>query len=183
MPVRKTHQEKINGKVLTLSTVDGIKNGLARLETSGKIEFECFYVNDLLDGRFIRYYSSGNVLSIVNYEKGILQGGFVSFYESGVKQVTGTYKSGVYNGLLKTYDEFGDIIKVEPYVDGKLSGKVVSYYSRCVSSKSSSGVMEIAFFENGLLHGNKMTFSPDGKVMSVTPYYHGRPLRYSIVRS
>ena len=91
----------------------------------------------------------------------------------------GSYLNDEYHGKINTYDEFGDVIKIEQYVNGRLHGQVVSFYPvKMAETSKTRRVMEIAFYDNGLLHGNKISFMPSGKIMSTIPYAHGRPLRY-----
>ena len=178
-----TKIEKVGDRTLTFSILNGIKHGAFLLERSGKKEFEGFFENGILTGKFVSYHPEGQVMSIVNYKSGLLDGAFVFFYKSGIKQLTGNYKNGQYDGNIMTYDEFGDVIAIEHYVEGKLHGKSTKYYPKNITHGNKSQPMEIALYENGLLHGNKVSFLPSGKVMSIVPYYKGRPLRYGTMNA
>lgn len=170
---------KVGELTLTFFLKDNIKHGYMTVHNKGVKELECLYKDGLLAGDFINYYTSGNIMSSFYYNDGKKNGAFSIWYESGVRQMVGYYQNDKYHGIVTTYDEFGDVIKIEQYESGKLHGKVVSYYPVNVSASTQTRqVMEIAFYDNGLLHGNKTSFMPSGKLMSIIPYNHGRPLRY-----
>ena len=175
--------EQVGDRTLTYSIFNGVRQGCFHIEKSGKSEIEGNFKNGFLNGRFVRYYSGGEVMSIVNYNSGTLNGSFVFFYKSGVKQLTGSYKDGQYDGPVVTYDEFGDIIAIERYVTGELHGQSIRYYPKNIIRGNKNQPMEISLYENGVLHGNKISFLPSGEIASIIPYYKGRPLRYGTMNA
>jgi len=74
------------------------------------------------------------------------------------------------NETSKKIEQTGDRTLIVTLVNGIKHGEI------CLKNQ---GKKELeGNYENGLLHGNKVSFSPSGKVTSVIPYYKGRPLRY-----
>lgn len=113
---------------------------------NGNKEMTAFFVNEKVDGEMIRYYETGKVASIENYSKHIKNGLSVNYYESGNRRFEGYFYRGlevghqyeyfdnkenslkydtyIYllgdkrkpNGTTE-YNEKGEIIKQDPYVE------------------------------------------------------------------
>ena len=167
--------EELESGTLFITYRNGKKNGPSRFEIEPGInEVIMNYEDDLLSGEYIQYYRNGAVMNVMNYSEGILNGPFNSYFENGMIQMSANYSDGAYHGLVTSYDEFGDVISEVPYVQGIIHGKKTIYYPR----SQGGGILEVSFYENGLLTGNKILYYNTGEVMSVTPYLNGRPQRY-----
>lgn len=62
------------------------------------------FVDNVVDGEFIRFYENGDTLTVAKMEKGIYQGYFREYYPG--------------NKLMQSYQ----------YVDGKISGRFLTYF-------------------------------------------------------
>ncbi|MFA6709196.1 MAG: toxin-antitoxin system YwqK family antitoxin [Fusobacterium sp.] len=68
-----------------------------------------FYKNGKPDGKWIYFYSNGNIKSIENWKDGKLHGKYILYSSNGEKYLETKYKKGLDNGNYKIY-----------YSDGKL---------------------------------------------------------------
>ena len=169
--------EELSDGTLCLNFLNGKRHGKCLYKDKNQyVIYEMNFDNDKLHGEFKQYYSNNKLMIVMNYQQGVLQGKFSMFYESGVLQMQANYTNGVYDGLIIMYDEFGDKISETPYKLGKKHGKSLNYYP-----KSQGGhVSELSYYVDGLLSGDKISFSTDGNVSSVTRYVSGRPQSYPI---
>ncbi len=123
-----------NGNISTEEAfIDDLKNGFSRR----------FYPNTNLqtaipfslgkeEGRGIECDSSGNVITLLDYKKGVLvqrkivnrtdkqnrkAGNWVELYQDfSIKSET-AYQAGLKNGYVKTFDQRGNLQKIERYID------------------------------------------------------------------
>ena len=94
--IEKTYYE--NGNLQSeITTLNGISNGIAKLYyESGKIRTKGFYI----DGK----------------ENGIWN----IYYENEILKIEGEWKDSKPNGIWKYYDEYGQLVKISKYLNGKL---------------------------------------------------------------
>jgi antitoxin component YwqK of YwqJK toxin-antitoxin module len=85
-----------------------------RLETYGK--------NGMLDGKFIRYNSSGGIESDGLYDDGKPSGKWTYYHPHGVVMRECSYKEGKVDGRSKTYSVSNILMEDAEYKDGKLDG-------------------------------------------------------------
>ncbi|MBU2945716.1 toxin-antitoxin system YwqK family antitoxin [Zobellia uliginosa] len=77
----------------------------------------------LKEGEEISYYEDGKEKARGINKAGMSYNG--SFYNEYTRKIT-SYKEGVFHGPLTTFNEQGKIISIREYVNGKISGKVMS---------------------------------------------------------
>ena len=169
--------EKLSDGTLYLNFLNGKKQGPGRFENNNKrVLYEMNFANDCLNGEFKQYYNNGTLMTVMNYQNGVLHGEFLMYYESGMLQMKINYNNGSYDGLMIVYDEFGDKISETPYKTGQKHGRSLKYYPKIQGGH----VSELAYYVDGLLSGDKIDFSMDGNVSSVTSYISGRPQSYPV---
>lgn len=172
--------ETIDDGTLFITYKNGMKNGPMKLQLeNGNLVFTANYQDDVLNGEYISYYPSGSVMSAMCYFNGKLHGKFVHYSENNMPILITHYVNGKYHGLYCCYDEFGDKLLEVMYENGVKNGQSISYYSK----KQGGGRFEIANYCNNLLEGNKVSLYPNGKVMTVVPYIHGRAQKYPVTFS
>jgi antitoxin component YwqK of YwqJK toxin-antitoxin module len=168
-------EETDTGKIY-INFVNGKKNGITKfVNEEGVILSEIEYQADIINGSVKQYYVTGNVMAIIAYKNGIQDGKFTTFYENGLIQFEVNYVKGEFDGPFVTYDEFGDKLSEISYKNGKKQGKSVTYYPK----HNGGGPSEISNYENGLLHGDRISLYPTGEILNVTPYIKGKAQEYT----
>jgi antitoxin component YwqK of YwqJK toxin-antitoxin module len=92
---------------------------------TGELIEEINYDNGVQHGMWKRYFSNGNLHFQGNVVKGKWQGPYVFNYPDGKKQVAGVYEQSLKQGDWLYYDDKGQLIKVETFVEGKIATKKV----------------------------------------------------------
>ncbi len=79
-------------------------------------------------GKWNFYQPDGiSLLSVENYINGILEGEVLTYYSNGKITEILHYKSGKLNGVVKQFSKIGSVLNHVNYVDGKLNG-LAQYY-------------------------------------------------------
>lgn len=95
----------------------------------GTVQMKIEKKGDMMHGRFLSFYSNGKKELDCFYVNNIIEGVFTKYYYSGIICETGNYVKGKREGSYLFYDEFGRFIKEVHYVNDTLNGAVVEYYS------------------------------------------------------
>lgn len=74
------------------------------------------------NGKWITFYSNGNIKSIINWEEGKLSGKYILYESNGQKSSEAVYYQGKENGAYKTYHKNGQIRMSGQYEMGKPVG-------------------------------------------------------------
>ena len=119
--IRKTYYE--NGNIETERTfVDGVEHGPAKgWFESGKLEFEAFKENGLVQGLVKNYYENGNLRIETNYIDQVKEGEEKLYYDTGQLARLNNYQNNQLNGLVEFYSKEGDLTDKVKYINGKIS--------------------------------------------------------------
>jgi antitoxin component YwqK of YwqJK toxin-antitoxin module len=124
-------------------------------------------VDGKLHGKFVSYWSNGNVSQMCTYDNGQLHGEFVSYYENRLIWEKCTYVHGQRHGEAILYHDNGQVWHKYNYVNGKLHGEYVQYWS-------DGTVCEKCNFFFGEEHGEYVRYNYHGKVDKKCTYVHGQ---------
>lgn len=73
------------------------------------------YVNDLIEGKVLSYYPTGEISSKIQYSNGLREGQMIKWYNTGQVKLEAYFSSNQPSGTWKFYDKEGNIIKQEYY--------------------------------------------------------------------
>ena len=106
----------------TDSTETVLCNGKFRKFYSGfNIKSSATYSNGKLHGEYVEHYTNGLIKSTMHYSNGLLNGEVVEYYpEINIMKTKFHYTNGLKNGECTTYDEVGEVILKQIYVNGVL---------------------------------------------------------------
>lgn len=96
-----------------------------------KIEYQGYVSNngeELLDGKYIIYYNTGNVNQKFYYENNNRHGSAVAYYKNGNLSLKSNYCMGILNGEWVKYYENGNIKEKGTYFNGEKLGLWEEYY-------------------------------------------------------
>ena len=155
-------RERINRK-----DANGLKQGLWKdFYKNNKLKSEITYLNDMKNGYFKKYDSSGTLVSIEKYindeiikhaeelkEYEIRR----DYYPNGRVMIEGSYYNGKPDGIRREYDENGKITNSYIFYDGILSGE---------------GIVDI----DGFKQGPWKEYYEDGNIMSEGVYKNNLPI-------
>lgn len=101
--------------------IEGKRNGKKiTYYENGNIYEEITFENDVEQGSWKMYYSSGALKIDAKYLDGNLDGKIVYYHSNGKVEVEGFYKNAVENGYWRFYDVHGRIEKEAYYKNGEL---------------------------------------------------------------
>jgi antitoxin component YwqK of YwqJK toxin-antitoxin module len=101
-----------NGKI-----PDGTVKGY---DESGRLEYECNYKDNKLEGVSRVYYESGKLMKEWGYKNNKLNGLTKWFSENGTLLRQFSYKDGIRDGMTRKFYENGEIWSIKTYKNGKL---------------------------------------------------------------
>ena len=162
----------------TITTCAKIKNDLARLE--------CFLESLNMDetqhlkdrpaqttstgwtGKGLTYYENGQIKEDGNFKDGNKVKKWITYYENGAIQNKGNYKYGKRYGKWTFYHSEGKLLgftgsqhrqieREEKYTDGKLDGKMISYYKN-------GQIKNKANYKDGLSDGKWTFYYENGQI-------------------
>ncbi|NLI09279.1 MAG: toxin-antitoxin system YwqK family antitoxin [Elusimicrobia bacterium] len=82
---------------------------------------------EIKNGKYSRFYPSGNILSEIYFENGKENGLAKFYYENGNLQTKAEYKNGVLDGAVYSYSPEGKILAEQNYKEGVLDGDFIEY--------------------------------------------------------
>ena len=105
---------------------------------------EFSYVNDVQDGKQIKYYPTGKILEVAEYQKGYLNGVSKIYTQDGDLRSECSYKNDKIIGDKIVYHPNGTIALISPHKDGKPHGVTKKF-------SETGDLIEEWFFEDGVL--------------------------------
>jgi antitoxin component YwqK of YwqJK toxin-antitoxin module len=107
--------------------VKGVRQGVTRVYSQGRLLAKQHFVAGVLHGETISYAQSGDVASTQNFFRGQLEGESV-FLNEGVRVRRALYHKGKLQGETTTYDRDGRLVQREIYKDDLLEGPLTRYW-------------------------------------------------------
>ncbi|MEM8908478.1 MAG: hypothetical protein AAGD05_11575 [Bacteroidota bacterium] len=108
--------------------VNGKKNGLhMELNNRGQVELQCYYADDVLDGKWAKYKFGSRPEKEVTYKMGNFDGVYKEYHSNGKLQKEIHYKDGVQHGSFKQYNDQEQLVMEYEYDNGKkVSGGIIT---------------------------------------------------------
>ncbi len=117
----KIAQQKEDEYGNILHTTGKIPDGTAKgYDESGRLEYECNYKDNELEGIIRVYYKSGKLMNEWSYKNNKLNGLTKWYSENGTLVRQFSYKDGIREGMTKKFYENGGIWSIKTYEHGKL---------------------------------------------------------------
>lgn len=132
---------------------------------NGKLKSELRYADGELNGNCLWYYNNGQLEKDCWYKYGQLDSVYTTWYESGQLFQDGQYADGMMDGSWLVFYPDGSLAAKAQYDKG--SGKQTGY-------NADGCVVFEAFYLNNEKHGCETRYAPDGRVLQVTEYEHGK---------
>lgn len=82
-----------------------------------------------LTGKYIDYYSNGNICLECDFEKGRFEGKYIDYFSNGRVYSERNYKRSILHGKQISYYSNGQVCSEHNYKKGRYHGKQISYYS------------------------------------------------------
>lgn len=99
--------------------INNLKEGKSvKYHLNGNIAEELFYVNDSKDGGWVQYFTDGQVCIKSSYTNNSVNGKFETFHTNGKREITGTYINDIRNGEWKFYNDDGTFKRTIIYRNG-----------------------------------------------------------------
>jgi antitoxin component YwqK of YwqJK toxin-antitoxin module len=147
----------------TYHLVEGRMEGSAEDYQEGRLVRKFTLANGLIDGTMESYDAAGVLESTMAFSQGKLHG--PCFYGTG-KRVTleMAFENGVQQGWMNTYHENGELQSCVQYQEGLMEGLHQVFDDK-------KGLVRTAFYVQGQLDGEVVTFYPDSKQSADTQTY------------
>lgn len=86
-----------------------------------------FLEGEIKEGKYLRTYPSGKILSEIYFKNGKENGLTKFYYENGNLQAKAEYKNGLLDGTVYSYSPQGNLLSEQNYKDGLLDGAFIEY--------------------------------------------------------
>lgn len=157
----------------------------------GPVESETFFTDGYAQGKSVQYGLDGRIITWMEYRRGVLirkeeinrvdeQGlktGVWKWWngEEGYLEREGYFRKGLKNGYFKQYDDEGNLISVEKYVDDVLQENAIETTPLRVrrTLHSTGKIKTIGGFRNGIPDGVHREYDTAGTVVSGAVYTMG----------
>lgn len=132
--------------------------------SSGNLQSEVNYQNDLKNGYYKEYTETGDLIRILKYINGVVQQEAEEiqklevqneYYPNGKVKISAMFRNGVPEGIMRQYDSAGMIEKTMLYKNGFVAGE---------------GIVK----EDGNRHGPWKDYYPDGSLKAEGNYDNGK---------
>ena len=147
----------------------GKKTGLWIWNLPNKIgtEMKGTFVNDLQDGKWEYYFSTGELSYLANYKQGLRNGEWNYFYKDSTLYRNGKFSNDLKEGKWETYYEDGTLLMEGAYNKGKEAGEWTVYWEN-------GRVKNRSVFEEGKLNGIWTSYTPTGMISLAGRYKKGQ---------
>jgi len=107
--------------IATEEYLKGRKHGIWKtFYISGVVAEEIPYENDTVHGSWIKYFENGNPKEHIETDHGVYSGRYMIYFPGGNPRISGNYLNDRKEGIWTTYEESGEVSKVEEYRNGEL---------------------------------------------------------------
>ena len=156
-------------KIMEIEMKNGKRNGIfIERYFDNKTKVTAFYKNDLLEGKEIHYYKTGNPSLIINYTNGLKNGQVTSWYSNGVVKESGFYVNDLFDGDWENYDERGLLIGEGKFEKG--TGKQTIYDEMGRLQRETN-------FVNNKKEGMETYYLPSGEIEKTILFKEDRILK------
>ena len=128
----------------------------------GKLEYIYNTENNMANGRYVKWYSSGSKMEEGNYNNDKADGKFITWYKNKQKKREVFYVDGTLEGKFTEWYENGQKKRVGHYHNDKLDGKVIEYYKD--GKKKSEENYVNGQLEGKALYWDKSDIEPKEKI-------------------
>ena len=179
-----------NGKTYKINSDKTYSGKVIKKSENGQFIFVGQYDDGLKNGKWINYFSNGQISSTTNYSKGKLNGlkevynksgqliskgnydndkkngEFLTFYDDGKNKFKGNYISGKQDGIIEKWYENGQERSKITFSEGELNGSYKEF--------SKSGYLKIECnYKNGILDGQYTKWYTKDTKQKVLQYVNG----------
>jgi len=154
----------------------GKKTGIWKFYSdNGVLKGKAIYVDNKIEGTYIKYYNDGNIESITPYKEDVLDGYFTSYFKNKQLSAQGWYKNGYQFGEWRYYYKNGAIQSINFFNRGQLHGNqqyfdVEGRLSNSTQLAYGNLISEESFDEQGK-STRKIQYASKNKVNVITLYY------------
>ena len=126
---KKIYYENSSGKIQEESDYkNDIKDGVSNYYSiNGDPIVEYIYKNNMIQGVVKSYYPGKKLMSEQEYKDNIENGFYKEYYETAKLKTEGNYSNGSMSGIWKNYDDEGRITDEGSYLNGNKEGKWLEY--------------------------------------------------------
>lgn len=153
----------------------GLKQGLWYKNFPGtKIHmYEGTFKDDKPVGIFKYHYESGSVKAIVDNKPNSKLSMVKMYFENEALMSEGCYWDQKKDSVWINYNERGELVSAESYIDDKLNGKKIIYYLNDQIEAGKMNVLSMTNYVNDIKDGAYKEFYPTGKVKMTGNYISG----------
>jgi len=153
----------------------GLKQGLWFKDFPGtKIHmYEGVFKDDKPVGIFKYRYESGSIKAIVDNKSNSKLSLVKMYFENEALMSEGCYWDQKKDSVWINYNERGELVSAESYIDDKLNGKKIIYYLNDQLEAGKMNVLSITNYVNDLKDGVCKEFHPSGKLKTTGIYTNG----------
>ena len=147
----------------------GKKTGLWiwNLKDKMGLEMKGTFSNDLQEGKWEYYFSTGALSYLANYKNGLRNGEWIYFYKDSTLFRQGKYLNDLKEGTWKTWHEDGTLLMEGNYEKGKEQGAWKAFWEN-------GRLKNKSFFDEGYLKGTWLSYSPTGILLLEGEYKNGQ---------
>ncbi|MDX1651589.1 MAG: toxin-antitoxin system YwqK family antitoxin [Brumimicrobium sp.] len=131
------------------------------------------FKNDKPIGKFVYYYPSNEIKSIVIHDENSNRSEGYFYHENSKLLAFGIYRNQEKDSVWTHYGPSGRISFKETYKNGKLHGKRTIYYVPEIEEDNRVEVMREAYYENDRLNGPVVEYFPGGVKKLEGTYVNG----------
>ena len=111
----------------------------------------------------VKSYRNDVLVSVAGYDQGRLHGTEMRYSKDGLTlEETSEYRDGHYNGLRRQYDEYGRLVSLAQWLNGKWQGKSTFYNYASSDPDERVAIISVYLYEDDKLNGISTIDYPDG---------------------
>lgn len=144
----------------TRNKEDFSKQGLYKkfYPNGGPVMEMAYFVNDTMNGEFVRFYETGDTATVAMMKEGLYDGPFREYYKGNKIMQSYQYVDNKIKGSFKEYYESGALKGELNFLDNKEDGPFVEYHEN--GKKSFEGT-----YNNGNETGELLKYDENGELI------------------
>jgi antitoxin component YwqK of YwqJK toxin-antitoxin module len=144
-------------------------------DNSSAVRYQGQFKNDKPVGKFVYYYPSKTVRTIMIHDEGSNRTEAYYYHENNELIAYGIYRDQKKDSIWTHFLPTGHYSYEETYKNGELNGLRITYYGPEVTDTKTKIILRKANYLNGRLHGEYVEYFADGILKAKGQYVNGVP--------
>ena len=140
------------------------------------LQYKGQFKDDKPVGTFTYYYLTNTIKAVIEHQENSNRSVAKMYHENGKPMSVGIYRNLKKDSLWFNYNEAGNLISAENYLNDQLNGRRVSYYKSWNEQTKSPRILSTETYSKGLINGEFTEYYESGTIKEKGNYLLGKKI-------